>query len=182
MRGVLDALEMLEALHDAGVRRHSTGSRRIVVFVVNSLSSPPTHWDKSESPPGTVDILLKAAGMPIDHYSFEAVELLKDTAARWQTLRASCATRPGCRPTRTRRICDAMRVPNAEIYAIDVSFAALKDKAERDYLNDSRRRSCCRRRPSIGCGRRGHDHHGFARVSSGAEGCWRDDRARSPLP
>src|SRR2546430_16424706 len=28
-----------------------------------------------------------------------------------------------------------LRVPNAEIYAIDVSFPALKDKAERDYLN-----------------------------------------------
>ena len=29
----------------------------------------------------------------------------------------------------------AIRVPNAEIYAIDVSFPALKDKAELDYLN-----------------------------------------------
>ena len=29
----------------------------------------------------------------------------------------------------------ALRVPNAEIYAIDVSFPALKDKAELDYLN-----------------------------------------------
>ena len=27
-------------------------------------------------------------------------------------------------------------VPNAEIYVIDVSFPALKDKAERDYLNN----------------------------------------------
>ena len=29
----------------------------------------------------------------------------------------------------------ATRGPDAEIYAIDVSFAALPDKAERDYLN-----------------------------------------------
>ena len=29
----------------------------------------------------------------------------------------------------------ALRVPDAEIYAIDVSFSALKDKAELDYLN-----------------------------------------------
>jgi NTE family protein len=28
-----------------------------------------------------------------------------------------------------------LRVPNAEVYAIDVSFSALKDKAELDYLN-----------------------------------------------
>jgi NTE family protein len=30
----------------------------------------------------------------------------------------------------------ALRVPDAEIFAIDVSFAALKDKAELDYLNE----------------------------------------------
>ena len=29
----------------------------------------------------------------------------------------------------------ALRVPNADIYAIDVSFAALTDPAEFDYLN-----------------------------------------------
>ena len=32
-------------------------------------------------------------------------------------------------------VCTAIRVPEAEIYAIDVSFAALPDKAEREYLN-----------------------------------------------
>jgi NTE family protein len=32
-------------------------------------------------------------------------------------------------------IVDALRVPQAEIYAIDVSFPQLKDKAELDYLN-----------------------------------------------
>ena len=77
MRGVLDALEFLEALHDAGVPTPLDQVRRIIVFVVNSLSSPPTNWDETETPPGTVDILLKATGVPIDHYSYEAVELLK---------------------------------------------------------------------------------------------------------
>ena len=32
-------------------------------------------------------------------------------------------------------MCGALRVPAAEIYAIDVSFPELKDKAEFDYLN-----------------------------------------------
>ena len=75
MRAVLDSLEILEALHEAGVPSPLDGARRIVVFVVNSLSSPPTNWDKSEIAPGTVDILLKSAGTPIDAFSFEAVEL-----------------------------------------------------------------------------------------------------------
>jgi NTE family protein len=66
MRGVLDALEVLEALHEAGLPSPLDSTRRIIVFVVNSLSSPPTKWDESYTPPGTVDILLKSAGTPID--------------------------------------------------------------------------------------------------------------------
>ena len=57
------------------------------MFVVNSLSSPPTNWDASYSPPGTVDILLKSAGTPIDAFSYETIELLRDTAAHWHTMR-----------------------------------------------------------------------------------------------
>ena len=134
MRGVLDALEILEALHEAGVPSPLDSARRIIIFVVNSLSSPPTQWDESETPPGTVDILLKAAGTPIDAFSYEAVELLKDTAVQWQTsrlIRNSAAMAANKDPA----VAHALRVPNAEIYAIDVSFPALKDKAELDYLN-----------------------------------------------
>jgi len=134
MRGVLDALEAVEALHDIGLPTPLDRVRRIIVFIVNSLSSPPTNWDESETPPGTLDILLKATGVPIDHFSYESAELLKDTAARWQTLRLirdSAAMAANKDPA----VAAALRVPNAEIYAIDVSFPALKDKAELAYLN-----------------------------------------------
>ena len=134
MRAVLDSLEVLEALHDAGLPSPVDSARRIIVFIVNSLSSPPTDWDESESPPGTVNVLLKAAGTPIDAFSYEAVELLRDTAARWQNLRLirnSAAFAANKDPA----VAAALRVPAAEIFAIDVSFPALKDKAELDYLN-----------------------------------------------
>jgi len=134
MRSVLDSLEILESLHEAGQPTPFDTARRVIVFVVNSLSSPPTNWDESENPPGTVDILLKAAGTPIDAYSYESVELLKDTAARWQALRRirNSATFGA---NKDPAVASALRVPDAEIYAIDVSFPALKDKAELDYLN-----------------------------------------------
>ena len=41
MRGVLDALQLLEALHAAGIPTPLDHVKRIVVIVVNSLSSPP---------------------------------------------------------------------------------------------------------------------------------------------
>ena len=134
MRGVLDSLEVFEALQEAGQPSPLDGTKRIVVFIVNSLSTPPTDWDKSERPPGSVQILLKSSGVPIDRYSFEAVELLRDTAARWRTMgqiRDSAAMAANQDPA----IAAAMRTPQAEIYAIDVSFSALADKAEMAYLN-----------------------------------------------
>ena len=134
MRAVLDALEVLEALYERGMPTPLDSAKRIIVFIVNSLSSPPTNWDASENPPGTVDILLKAAGTPIDAFSYEAVELLKDTAAQWQSarlIRNSAVMVANKDPA----VAAALRVPNAEIYAVDVSFPALKDKAEFDYLN-----------------------------------------------
>jgi NTE family protein len=134
MRAVLDSLEILETLHEVGLPTALDSAKRIIVFVVNSLSSPPTNWDESESPPGTVDILLKAAGTPIDAFSYESVELLKDTAALWRAMRlirSSAAYAANKDPA----VAAALRVPDTEIYAIDVSFPALKDKAELDYLN-----------------------------------------------
>ncbi len=134
MRSVLDALEIMETLHEAGRPTPLDSARRIIVFVVNSLSSPPTNWDQSENPPGTIDILLKSAGTPIDAFSFETTELLRDTAARWRTMRL-IRTSPAMAANKDPAVAAALRVPDAEIYAIDVSFAALKDKAELEYLN-----------------------------------------------
>jgi len=134
MRTVLEALEVLQALHAAGVPTSLDSARRIIVFIVNSLSSPPTDWDRSESAPGPVEILLKASGVPIDRYSYEAVELLKDTAARWQTMRL-IRNSSAMATNRDPAVAAALRLPDAEIYAINVSFAELQDKAELAYLN-----------------------------------------------
>jgi NTE family protein len=81
-----------------------------------------------------VNVLLQASVVPIDHYSYEATELLKDTAARWRAmreLRDSAAIVPDRDPS----VQPLLRVPQAEIYAIDVSFSQLKDKQEVKYLN-----------------------------------------------
>jgi NTE family protein len=135
MRSVLDTVEILEALHLIGQPTPLDHIRKIVIVVVNSISTPKTQWDKSESPPGTIDVLLKAAGVPIDRYSYEATELLRDKQARWHSmklLRESAAFAANKDPA----VAAALRTPDTTIYAIDVSFAALNDKAELDYLNE----------------------------------------------
>ena len=134
MRGVLDSLELMEALYDTGTSTSLDRIRRVIVFVVNSLSEPKTDWDERERPPDSLTVFLKAAGTPIDHYSYEAVELLKDTSARWNALRKirdSAAMKANKDPA----IAALMKVPNAEIYTIDVSFKQIKSEEERFYLN-----------------------------------------------
>ncbi|MCK7500524.1 MAG: hypothetical protein MZW92_67485 [Comamonadaceae bacterium] len=52
--------------------------RNIFVLVVNSLATPPNDWNRREDPPGMFDVLLKATGTPIDRYSYDTVETLRD--------------------------------------------------------------------------------------------------------
>jgi len=135
MRAVLEILEEFEALRFQGARTPLDHARRLAVFVVNSLSTPPLDWDAEKSAPGTLDILLRATGVPIDHYSYEAVELLRDTAARWKFLRGirdSGAIVGNDNPA----LAEVARAPNLEVYVIDVSFGALKNQEERAYLNE----------------------------------------------
>ncbi len=134
LRGVLDLLETYEALHEAGQPSPLDHIRRIIIFVVNSLSIPSTKWNKSEDSPGSIDILIKSTGVPIDRYSGEMVEQLKDIGARWNALRRirdSVAFTKDKDPAMS----SIVNAPNADIYVIDVSFKMLADKSERAYLN-----------------------------------------------
>jgi NTE family protein len=134
LRGVLDLLEALEAVQALGVPTPLDHVDRIIVFIVNSLSTPNNDWDKSENGPGIIETLIKATGVPIDKYSGEAVEQLRDIEARWailQYLNKVGTFPPGPDP----RLEYVRHVPHARIFPIDVSFTALKDPAEREYLN-----------------------------------------------
>jgi NTE family protein len=130
MRSVLEVMEVLENARVNGRRTRLDDVRRIAVFVVNSLSVPKTDWDKSPLAPNDVAILLRSTGVPIDRYSYESIERLKETTARWNTLRQLRESRMAGVPNAT------FAAPDIEVYAIDVSFDALVDRDEVAYLND----------------------------------------------
>ena len=135
MRAVLEVLEEIEALSMLGQPTPLDHVRRMVIVIVNSLSTPKTNWDQSERPPGDITLLIKATGVPIDHYSYDSVETLRDIIANWQKmrrLRDSAAFKANTDPA----IAALLRTPDIDLYAIDVSFSALKDAEERDYLNN----------------------------------------------
>jgi NTE family protein len=119
LRGVLNVVETFEALQMTGQPTPLDHTRRLIVFVVNSVSTPKFDWNEREDPPRDFNALAKIAGVPIDRYANESVELLKDIGARWAMLRE---LRVG-------------RAPNVEIYPIEVSFQAIEDEGERQRLN-----------------------------------------------
>jgi NTE family protein len=134
LRGVLDVMETFEALRAAGRPTPLDHVRRIIIFVVNSVTSPSSKWNQSESPPGSLTVLTKAAGVPIDRYASESIELLRDIDARWTSLR-DIRDSNAFKEDKDPKLAFVENAPNADIYTIEVSFQALKDKAERHYLN-----------------------------------------------
>jgi len=134
MRGVLDVLSTFESLHAAGLKTPYDHVRNIYILVVNSLATPPNDWGLRENPPALFDVLIKATGTPIDRYSYDTVETLRDIQARWASLREiRDAIKPY--PELSTKLGAVMRAPEINIRVVEVSFSALPDNAERDYLN-----------------------------------------------
>jgi NTE family protein len=132
VRGVLEALEELAASAAFQGEVGFGAIRRVVLIVVNARSAPRTDWDRVEAPPGTVAQLLQASGVPIDRYSFETVELMKDRAeiTKWRReLLVARARLAG----KTEAQAEAS-VPKVSLEVLDVSFEAIPDPKERDYF------------------------------------------------
>ena len=82
--------------------------------------------------PGFASQLLQSSSVPIDHFSSDSVELLKDLAQHWANRRQLDVAQ--------RRIGGASQaaaeaaVPSITFDAIDVSFDAIADENERRYF------------------------------------------------
>ncbi|MEO8714201.1 MAG: patatin-like phospholipase family protein, partial [Acetobacteraceae bacterium] len=135
LRGAMDLLQAYLALRLIGEPTPWDHVPSIVVFVVNSQPDPRTDWDKSENAPGILTTMLQSAGVPIDHNSEETVEQLKDIAANWKLLR-QIRNSPAFAAKKDPTLNALTNAPNIDLHVIDVSFRALKDKAEAGYLEN----------------------------------------------
>jgi NTE family protein len=132
LRGVLEAFETLEASPAFSAAVGLERIRHIVVMVVNSRSAPSTDWDRSRRPPGMVAQLFQSSSVPIDRYSYESVELLKDLAQRWSDKRRLAVAELRLQGMAQQEA--EARVPAVNFDAIDISFDAIADPAERRYF------------------------------------------------
>lgn len=135
VRGAIEVLEALEALHVAGRATVFDTVQRVVVFVVNSQSAHRRDWSRRAKAPGMVDVMLQASAVPIHDYSTEATELLRDMQARWTLLQA-LARSPAFQPERDPALAARLRAPAIDLHVVDVSFAAVADAGERRFLEE----------------------------------------------
>jgi NTE family protein len=134
MRGVLEALEAIGASAKFRGEIGFGAVHRIVVIVVNSRSAPKTDWDRKEDPPGTIDQLLKASGVPIDRYSFETIELMKDKEEIYGWRREIAILKARLAGATQAEAEAKIPFPKLTLHLMDISFDAVKDPAERERL------------------------------------------------
>ena len=120
--GLRTLLEGLEVALASERFREVTGFdklKRFAVITVNSLADPETDWGTREIPPNVISLLIRATGVPIDRYSYEQVELLRDFVRALKHVRG-----PDGQPLAV------------EFYAIDINFDAIADPEEKRYFRN----------------------------------------------
>ena len=132
MRSVLEALEAIGASATFRGEIGFAGLKRIVVIAANSRSAPRNDWDRQENPPGLVAQLLQSSGVPIDRYSFETIELMKDKEEIYGWRREIMILRERLAGASEAEAEARVPLPKLTVHTMDVSFAAIANPKERD--------------------------------------------------
>lgn len=119
LRTVLEGMEVAMASKRFRQESGFNNLKRLAVVVVNSLADAENDWGTKEQPPNMLDMMLRAVGVPIDRYSAEQIELLRDFV---QTLQKASGA-------------DGQPA-TVDFYAINVNFDAITDPEERHYFRN----------------------------------------------
>jgi len=113
----------------------------------NARSGPKTEWDHNETPPGPSPKLLQASGVPIDRYSFETVEMMKDRQEMLQLAARNTDRRARRLAGATEAQAEGRRLPAEALAAPagrQLRGAYGRERASL-FHETCRRRSCCGR-------------------------------------
>jgi NTE family protein len=129
--GVRGVVESMDAIENSATFRELVGInrlKRLAIIIVNSRANPPNDWDQRAAGPGLIDQLLSAAGVPINRYSYDQIELIRDMIDRWGLLRdrSRLAGLEGWPADPS-----VVELPKIEFYPIDVSFERIADPERR---------------------------------------------------
>jgi NTE family protein len=128
LRAFIDLLEAIQVREDVRRQLGLGRVRRVVLIVVNALSSSPPQWGRSPIGPGILDAILQATSVPIDRNSMDSILLMQAMIERWKLqdeIRALEARLDHATP------------PTAPIafFPIVIDFDAIPEPAERNFFN-----------------------------------------------
>jgi NTE family protein len=136
LRGPYVALKLGDTEWNVPARISAGATRRVLVITANAKTKPRRDWDQRESAPGLLDVLSFVASGPMDNYSFDTVQLVRDffvEQRRAERARASCERE-------MRRTCPEATLPgilpDVEYHAVELSFDAVPDEALRECLEN----------------------------------------------
>ncbi len=118
------------------LRRINDGAiDHLVVIIVDAKTKQVTEIDKSSSPPGLKTVLTKIATVPLDNYSFDTVQALRD---EFKSLEADSRNYEDCKET-LKSACPNAKMPfnpprEVKLYSIYVGFDQIADAKERRYF------------------------------------------------
>ena len=132
VRGVLEAFEEMSISRDFRQSRGVRQIRRVFMIVVNAHSDHQKDWEQDSSPPGTIKQLVQTSGVPIERYSFETVELMKDRAETMDMRRRLLVAEAQLNGA-TLEEAEALYPPH-DFFVMDVSFDKVRNPADRAYF------------------------------------------------
>lgn len=134
MRGVLEALEEAWVSSRFATERRFKEIRRLIIIVVNARSEISKDWGGKESPPGLLSQLLQSSGVPIERYSFETIELMRDRVAvmSWRRqLQVAEARLAGSSLVEAEA-----STPKIDVHLLEVNFDHIPDPQRRSRLKN----------------------------------------------
>ena len=110
----------------------------LVIIVVNSRNEQDISFAKKDYSIPFIDTLGIASSIPLDHYSFETMDVLRDNMERWE----KSINEGRCKESKSRAVAEGKSESvtsndcKAGTHLIEVSFDAIEDEVERKYLKD----------------------------------------------
>jgi NTE family protein len=115
LRTIIDRTIVTGGLRDSLAEAKLNRIHRIAFIIVNAETEAEPSWGILDEVPGIGAILGTSSTIMVNKYNFETIDLLRRNIREWQTENAS--------PSKP-----------LDFYMIHLNFAALPDKAERDYF------------------------------------------------
>ena len=118
------------------LRRINNGAiDHLVIIIVDAKTKQATEIDKSSSPPGLKTVLTKISTVPLDNFSFDTVQALRDEFKR---LEADSLNYQDCKEI-LKSACPKAKMPfdpprEVKFYPIYVGFDQIADEKERRYF------------------------------------------------